>query len=464
MTASQRILIVDDDRTQAKTLARVLGLEGYKTHVAESGAEALREVEKGEVDLVLTDLKMPGMDGLELFQRIRADRPDLPVLIVTAHGTIETAIQAVRDGVADFIQKPVYAEELIHRFRQVFRERALRFENAELKKRLLHRDRGDAMLGTSPAMQLLREQIARVARTEATVLVLGESGAGKELVADAIHYASGRSEGPLVKLNCAAIPENLLEDELFGHERGAYTGADQQRKGRFELAHGGTLFLDEIGELPLALQVKLLRLLQERTFERLGGGVPIRADVRVVCATNQDLEARVRENRFREDLYYRINVVPIQVPPLRERADDVLVLARHFAREAGARNGRPIESVALRATDALRAHTWPGNVRELRNVIERGVIMGSGPTLEAEDLRIGAGVSSPRPEVNGEDQLVGRLMSSEIAFDEFEREVLVQALQRTRGNQSRAARLLGMTRRTLQYRIDKFKIDTRPMK
>ncbi|MHC4970889.1 MAG: sigma-54-dependent transcriptional regulator [Planctomycetota bacterium] len=464
MTANERILIVDDDRTQATTLARVLGLEGYQTLVAESGAEALREVDKGDVDLVLTDLKMPGMDGLELFRRIRREHPDLPVMIVTAHGTIETAIQSVRDGVADFIQKPVYAEELIHRFGKVFRERALRSENAELKKRLLHRDRGDAMLGTSPAMQLLREQISRVARTEATVLILGESGAGKELVADAIHYASGRSEGPLVKLNCAAIPENLLEDELFGHERGAYTGADQQRKGRFELAHGGTLFLDEIGELPLALQVKLLRLLQERTFERLGGGESIRSDVRVICATNQDLEARVRENRFREDLYYRINVVPMSVPPLRNRADDVLVLARHFAREAGARNGRPIESVGLRAADALRAHTWPGNVRELRNVIERGVIMGSGPSLEAEDLRIGTGVFSPRPESNGEGQLVDRLMSSEIAFDEFEREVLVQALERTHGNQSRAARLLGMTRRTLQYRIDKFKIDTRLMK
>jgi len=464
MSSNERILIVDDDRTQATTLARVLGLEGYHTCVAESGAEALREVDKGDVDLVLTDLKMPGMDGLELFQRIQGDRPELPVMIVTAHGTIETAIQSVRDGVADFIQKPVYAEELIHRFGKVFRERALRSENAELKKRLLHRDRGDAMLGASPAMQLLREQISRVARTEATVLILGESGVGKELVADAIHYASGRSEGPLVKLNCAAIPENLLEDELFGHERGAYTGADQQRKGRFELAHGGTLFLDEIGELPLSLQVKLLRLLQERTFERLGGGESIRADVRVICATNQDLEARVRENRFREDLYYRINVVPIQVPPLRDRADDALVLARHFAREAGARNGRPIESIGLRAADALRAHTWPGNVRELRNVIERAVIMGRGPTLEAEGLSIGTGVFAPRPESNGETQLVDRLMSSEIAFDEFEREVLVQALQRAHGNQSRAARLLGMTRRTLQYRIDKFKIDTRQMK
>ncbi|MHC4550816.1 MAG: sigma-54-dependent transcriptional regulator [Planctomycetota bacterium] len=466
-TSKETILIVDDDRTQADTLARVLKLEGYRTCVAESGQEALGAVAQGDVDLVLTDLKMPGMDGLDLFRRVQADRPDLPVMIVTAHGTIETAIEAVRNGVVDFVQKPVYAEEIIHRFEKVFRERALRSENAELKKRLLHRDRGDAMLGTSPPMQDLREQIARVARTEAAVLILGESGAGKELAADAIHYASERSQGPLVKLNCAAIPENLLEDELFGHERGAYTGADQRRTGRFEQAHGGTLFLDEIGELPLGLQVKLLRLLQEHTFERLGGSESIRADVRVICATNQDLEAGVREGRFREDLYYRINVVPLRLPPLRERGEDILVLARHFAREAGLRNARPIETISPMAAEALRQHTWPGNVRELRNVIERAVIMGRGATLEAADLTIGSAVvpgDRGGDDENGEGRLVERLMTSELAFEEFEREVLVRALRRTHGNQSRAARLLGMTRRTLQYRIDKFKIDTRTMK
>ncbi|MHC4669568.1 MAG: sigma-54-dependent transcriptional regulator [Planctomycetota bacterium] len=466
-TSKETILIVDDDRTQADTLARVLKLEGYRTCVAESGQEALGAVAQGDVDLVLTDLKMPGMDGLDLFRRVQADRPDRPVMIVTAHGTIETAIEAVRNGVVDFVQKPVYAEEIIHRFEKVFRERALRSENAELKKRLLHRDRGDAMLGTSPPMQDLREQIARVARTEAAVLILGESGAGKELAADAIHYASERSQGPLVKLNCAAIPENLLEDELFGHERGAYTGADQRRTGRFEQAHGGTLFLDEIGELPLGLQVKLLRLLQEHTFERLGGSESIRADVRVICATNQDLEAGVREGRFREDLYYRINVVPLRLPPLRERGEDILVLARHFAREAGLRNARPIETISPMAAEALRQHTWPGNVRELRNVIERAVIMGRGATLEAADLTIGSAVvpgDRGGDDENGEGRLVERLMTSELAFEEFEREVLVRALRRTHGNQSRAARLLGMTRRTLQYRIDKFKIDTRTMK
>jgi len=465
-TTKPRILIVDDDPSQAATLARVLELEGYRTSVAAGGAEALAAVGRGPVDLVLTDLKMPGMDGLELFRRLREERPGLPVLIVTAHGTIETAIAAVREGVVDFIQKPVYAEELLHRFEKVFRERALRDENAELKKRLLHRDRGDAMLGTSAAMQRLREQVARVARTEATVLVLGESGTGKELVADAIHYASPRAQGPLVKLNCAAIPETLLEDELFGHERGAFTGADQRRKGRFEQAHGGTLFLDEIGELPLALQVKLLRLLQEHTFARLGGTESIRSDVRVVCATNQDLEARVRDGTFREDLYYRINVVPLHVPPLRERGDDVLLLARHFAREAGERNGRPIESLARGAAATLRAHRWPGNVRELRNVLERAVIMGSGPVLEAAEMTLGAGGPAPArgPEEGGDGRLVERLMSSEIPFEEFERELLVRALRKTRGNQSRAARMLGMTRRTLQYRIDKFKIDTASMR
>ncbi|MEM8886266.1 MAG: sigma-54 dependent transcriptional regulator, partial [Planctomycetota bacterium] len=305
MEARERILIVDDDAAQGKTLARVLEMEGYRAQVVENGQDALQSIDRGPYDLVLSDLKMPGMDGLELHRAIQDRRPDLPVMIVTAHGTIENAIESVREGVVDFIQKPVYADELIHRFSKVFRERKLTEENEELKSRLVHRDRDDAMVGSSDAINGLREQIGRVAKSEATVLILGESGAGKELVADAIHFQSNRAGGPLVKLNCAAIPENLLEDELFGHEKGAFTGADDRRKGRFELAHGGTLFLDEIGELPLGLQTKLLRLLQERTFERLGGTESISADVRVLCATNQDLAARVADGSFREDLYYR---------------------------------------------------------------------------------------------------------------------------------------------------------------
>jgi DNA-binding NtrC family response regulator len=459
-----RLLIVDDDTAQAETLARVLELEGFQAAVAESAHEALERLEEDPYDLVLTDLKMPGMDGLELFRQIQKREVDVPVMIVTAHGTIETAIEATREGVADFIQKPVYAEELIHRFSRVFKECALRSENAELKRRLLHRDRGDAMIGTSAPMASLREQIARVGRTDATVLVLGESGTGKELVADAIHYASGRVSGPLVKLNCAAIPDALLEDELFGHERGAYTGADQRRSGRFEQAHGGTLFLDEIGEMPLGLQVKLLRLLQEHTFVRLGGTDSVEADVRVICATNQDLEAKVKDGSFREDLFYRINVVPLRVPALRDRGEDTVVLARHFARDAGDRNGRTIESIAKDAEEALRVHRWPGNVRELRNVIERAVIMGSGAVLKRDSLNLGPGYTATAPARNGESDLVERLMSSQISFEQFERELLVHALKRTRGNQSRAARMLGMTRRTLQYRIDKFDIDTAAMR
>jgi len=462
----ERILIVDDDPAQGQTLARVLELEGFKTAVAESGHRALAEIDQSSYDLMLTDLKMPGMDGMDLFRRVHDKKPDLPVMIVTAHGTIESAIDAVREGVVDFIQKPVYADELVHRFETLFRERHLREENAELKSQLLHRDRGDAMIGSSAAMDSLREQLARVARTEANVLILGESGTGKELAADAIHYGSSRAHGPLVKLNCAAIPETLLEDELFGHERGAYTGADQQRRGRFEEASGGTLFLDEIGEMPLALQVKLLRLLQEGTFQRLGGSEPIHADVRVVCATNRNLQERVAQGEFREDLYYRINVVPIEVPPIRERGDDVMVLAQHFAREAGSRNGRPIEAIAPSAADRLRGHAWRGNVRELRNVIERAVIMGNGSMLDASDLQLHAGGTTVATNgaAKSEDTLVRRLMNSEIAFEDFEKELLVNALERTRGNQTRAAHMLGMTRRTLQYRIDKFNIDCGPMR
>ena len=465
MNPKECVLVVDDDRVQAETLARVLKLEGYDARVAGSGAEALDRLAAGGVDLVLSDLKMPEMDGMELFRRAREVDPDLAFMIVSAHGTIESALDAVREGVVDFVQKPVFADELVHRFRRVFEERALRSENVALKQRLIHRERGDAMIGTSAPVERMREEIARVARTDATVLILGESGVGKELVADAIHYASSRDHGPLIKLNCAAIPETLLENELFGHERGAYTGANERRTGRFEQANGGTLFLDEIGEIPPALQVKLLRLLQERTFERLGGSEPIRADVRVVCATNQDLGARVREGRFREDLYYRINVVPILVPPLRDRADDIDLLARHFAREAGERNAREIRALSPEAVDLLRRHSWSGNVRELRNVIERAVIMGRGERLESGDLRLGPELVPPATASQAEGQtLLDQLMSSRITFEEFEREILVRALKRNRGNQSRTARTLGMTRRTLQYRIDKFDIDTAAMR
>jgi len=331
-----------------------------------------------------------------------------------------------------------------------------------LKTKLLHKSRGDAMLGAGPAVERLREQIARVARTGATALILGESGTEKELVADAVHYGSTRAEAPLVKVNCAAIPVTLLEAELFGHERGAYTGAHDRRKGRFELADGGTLFLDEIGEMPLPLQAKLLRILQKRTFERLGGSEAVRADVRLVCATNQDLERKVRDGRFREDLHYRIHVVPIVVPPLRGRPEDILLLAQHFANEAGARNGRPTRSIAPDAADELRAHPWPGNVRQLRNVIERAVILGNGPVLERRDLDLAPPPPFPASPVpgGGDGRLLDRLLHSELAFEEFEGELLVLALRRTHGNRSRAARLLGVTRRTLQYRIAKFRIDT----
>ena len=461
--SERRILIVDDDPSQAEALARILGLEGFGTQTVAGGREALEQLASSRVDLVLADLKMPGMDGIELFGRIRQNWPELPVIIVTAHGTIETAIQAVREGVSDYVQKPIHIEDLLLRFRRIFRENELRDENVTLKKRLLHRSGGDSMLGTSPAMDKLREQIRRVSRTEATVLVLGESGSGKELVADAIHFASARAEAPLIKVNCAAIPDTLLEDELFGHERGAYTGADSRRLGRFERAHGGTLFLDEIGDLPFGLQAKLLRVLQEQTFERLGGTEPIHADVRLVCATHQDLDELVRDGRFREDLYYRIHVVPLHVPPLRERSGDVPLLARHFARDAGQRNGRNIESLDREAEAQLVRHSWPGNVRELRNAIERAVVLGSGPSLTAEDLGLGQR-EAPGAGTSHQNGLVERLLESQITFSEFERELLTLALERTRGNQSRAARLLGMTRRTLQYRIDKFSIDTGAMK
>ncbi|MFQ5843474.1 MAG: sigma-54-dependent transcriptional regulator [Planctomycetota bacterium] len=462
--SEKRILIVDDDPSQAEALARILAMEGYATARATRGREALQVLGASEVHLVLADLKMPEMNGIELYRRIRDRTPNLPVVIVTAHGTIETAIEAVREGVSDYVQKPIHVEDLLLRFRRIFRESELRNENVALKQRLLHRGGGDSMLGGSPVMERLREQIRRVAPTEATVLVLGESGVGKELVADAIHYGSARAEGPQVKMNCAAVPDNLLEDELFGHERGAYTGAASRRAGRFERAHGGTLFLDEIGDLPLGLQAKLLRVLQEQTFERLGGSEPVRVDVRLLCATHQDLEALVGQGRFREDLYYRIHVVPLQVPPLRERREDIPLLASHFAREAGRRNGRVVEGLETETEALLASQEWPGNVRQLRNVIERAIVLGSGPRLRVQDLGLGSTNHRPESPGAGGEGLIERLLDSRITFSQFERELLTMALVSTHGNQSRAARMLGMTRRTLQYRIDKFSIDTAAMK
>lgn len=462
MANREKILIVDDDPAQGTTLARVLELEGYQTSVAEGGREALREIDETNFDLLLTDLKMPGMDGMELFREVQARRPDLPVIIVTAHGTIESAIGAVREGVVDFVQKPVFADELMHRFHSVFREKRLRDENAELKSALLHRDRGDAMLGTSEAMTTLREQISRVAKTDASVLVLGESGTGKELIADAIHYGSSRAHGPLVKLNCAAIPENLLEDELFGHERGAFTGADQRRIGRFEQADGGTLFLDEIGDMPLAAQAKVLRALETHEVMRVGDSKTIGVDIRVVAATNADLSTAVEEKTFRLDLFYRLNVVPLHVPALRDRREDLPQLAEHFLERLATRTGRRPRSLSSTALARLASFDFPGNVRQLKNLIEGADVFAEGPEIGLQEveqiLAGGPAIAVPASTGTGSAEDPFRAETFESFKDQSEALFFRRKLDENDGNVKRTAERLGMQRSHLYKKLDRYRL------
>jgi len=468
MTNRERILIVDDDRARAGTLARTLERAGHPTQTADHGRAALAALDREPCDLVLTDQKLPDLDGTEMVRQVRARRPDLPVMVLTAAGSFEGALAAVREGAVDFIQKPVFAEELLHRIDRVFRMRRTDTENAALKSRIAHHERGDAMVGTSPAMDRLRARIQVVAGADAPVLIRGEPGSGRKLVADAIHFASHRESRPLRRIHCGAYPEPLLQAELFGHERGAFPGADHARPGALERADGGTLLLEEPESLPPALQRALVSYLREGTIRRVGANDALRVDVRLIASTSDDLQRLAQSSVFDAELAEHLGAAVVDVPPLREREDDVILLARYFARDAGTRNNRPIEKISADAIDRLRKHNWPGNVAELQHAVERAVLMGGGPLLDGTQFRfrrkpgaIGGNGHGHGPE-NG--TLVARLLNSEIAFDDFEKEILVRALQRTRGNQTRAARLLGMTRRTLQYRIDKFDIDCEPMR
>ena len=449
-----RILIVDDDGEQARMLEGVLRAEGLAACVETSSPRALERLTEERFDCVLADLRMPDIDGVELFEQAR-DRVDgdLTYVIMTAYGSIETAVDAVRAGVFDFIQKPINVRELLavlHRARVM---RSLKRENVELRSQVAAKSLREEIIGKSNEMTRLLEQVEMAANSEATILLRGESGTGKELIANHIHYTSPRSEGPFVKVNCGAIPETLLEDELFGHDKGAFTGAYRRRAGRFERASGGTLFLDEISEMPPPLQVKLLRVLQEREVERLGGDEPIRVDVRILLATHRDLEALLAEGGFREDLYYRINVVSLTIPPLRDRRDDILLLAHHFLKRSAKKNHREPRGDTPEAERLLRDYSWPGNVRELENCIERAVVMSSGEQIGAEDLSF-----FRRADRGGavREEVLGRFLQDGLPLDELEREYIRLGLEEARGNQSRAAKLLGISRRTLQYRAEKY--------
>jgi DNA-binding NtrC family response regulator len=444
-----RILVVDDQPAQLELVGGFLAKRGFDVVPTADPRDALARFGREPFDLVLTDQKMAGLSGLDVVQAVRARNPETPVIVMTAYGTIETAVAAIKAGAADYLQKPLNLDELLHRVRQAQAYRRLRTENQELRLALRERHRLEGIIGESGPMQEVLSMVGRVAGSDATVLIRGESGTGKELIAKAIHYASPRAAGPLVRVNCAALPENLLESELFGHEKGAFTGAVAARTGRVELADGGSLFLDEIGDLPLHLQVKLLRVLQEREIERVGSSRPLAVDVRVLAATHRDLEALIRQGRFRDDLYYRINVVTISLPPLRERREDIPRLMEHFVERFAAKNGKAVRGVTRAARDALLRYDYPGNVRELENLIERAVVLTRDAAIGLDDLPL-ALHAPPEAEEPGEAR------SLTAAVEGLERRLIRDALARAEGVQTRAAELLGISERGLRYKLKKY--------
>jgi DNA-binding NtrC family response regulator len=445
-----RILVVDDEVRMAALIRRELEDHGHEVDTAGDGAVALERLAGGDFDLMLTDLRMPGLDGLELLRRVRTEAPGTEVVLMTAYASAQTAVQAMKAGAYDYLIKPFEMDELIIMVDRIAEQGRMRLENKQLQRQAAGGP--PAIVGTSEAIRRVMQLVDKVAGQEATVLLSGESGTGKELVARAIHERSPRRDGPMVTVNCAAIPETLLEAELFGHERGAFTGAESRRLGRFEMARRGTVLLDEVAELSLPAQVKLLRVLQERVVERLGGGTPIRVDVRMVAATNRELGPLIARGDFREDLYYRLNVFPIHLPPLRERREDIPLLAAHFL----ARSGRGNE-LTTGAREVLVGYAWPGNVRELENVIERAVILaGPGQPVEAEHLAMPSpGSRLPEHDTGGGPGPAAGVTIPDrgVDLEEMERRHILEALRKTEGNKTEAARLLHISRRRLYSRM-----------
>lgn len=446
------VLIIDDEPAHRLMVRVVLGDAGFKVLEADNGSTGLNILRTKPVDVVLLDMRMPGMSGLEVLQRLREGGTFPPVIMLTAFGNVGSAVEAMKTGAFDYLSKPADNDELLAVVQKAAEHASLRQENKELKKQI-GQMRETRIIGDSPAMRAVMELIEQVGPSEANVLILGESGTGKELVAQLLHEHSQRKNGPLVKVNCAALPENLLESELFGYVKGAFTGAAQDKPGRFQLAAGGTLFLDEIGELPLTLQAKILRALQERVVEPLGGISPVNVDVRFIAATNRQLPDMIEEGTFREDLYYRLNVLEICIPPLRERAEDIPLLVDYLLRKLGQKNSKPLRSVSREFLDALMRHEWRGNVRELENVLERSLILCRDDILDVRDLpdhlrtatRITPAVIAP----------------SESPLEAAERHTLEDTLRKYGGHRERTAQALGISRRTLQYRLKKYGLTTR---
>lgn len=446
------VLIVDDEKNIRAGLGKAIEMDGHNVLLAEDGRRALEIVESDEIDLIIADLKMPRISGEELLRRIVQEYPTLPVIILTGHGTIESAVQAMRDGAYDFLTKPVNLDRLSLLVKRALSTRELVLQHRALQEELDQRREFANIVGESGEMKRVFEVVGQVAPTRASVLVTGDSGVGKELIADALHNLSNRKQKPFIKVHCAALSESLLESELFGHERGSFTGAVGRKRGRFELAHTGTIFLDEIGEINPSVQIKILRVLQEKEFERVGGEETLEVDVRVISATNKDLKAEIENGTFREDLYYRLNVVNIHIPPLRDRKEDIPLLAAAFVKEFAQENEKQVEGIDPKARSLLYSYSWPGNVRELRNCLESAVVMSKGNVITSDDL-------PPSIITDSESNHVRIQLGA--TMEQAEKEIIRANLAAQNGNKSRTAEILGIGRKTLHRKIAEYQLEDR---
>lgn len=452
MTSLPRtIFVVDDDESQRTMLRAVLQAEGYIVEEAASGETAFQAIAERGYDLILLDLRLAEENGLEVLRTIKNQYPRLPILLITAYASIKTAVEAMKEGAYDYLTKPLDIEELLLTIDKALEHYTLQMENVQLRSQIDTQKLFPNLIATSTVMQPVLESVALVAPTEATVLISGESGTGKDMIARAIHQQSTRSTGPYIPVNCAALPESLLESDLFGHERGAFTGAVERHQGRFERADKGTLFLDEVTQLTPAMQAKLLRVLQDQTFERVGGTKPLRVDVRVIAATNADLPALIQQGEFREDLYFRLNVFPLHLPPLRERKEDIPLLAEHFLRQFQTKHQRSVKGLSPKALDCLIRYAWPGNVRELKNTIERALILARGEYITPSEL-------PPPLQLVTEEPLASSALRPGMSIREVERELICKTLQETGGNRTLAAELLGITRATLYNKLKEYRL------
>ncbi len=441
------ILIIDDEKNIREGLSAALELDGYSVRLASNGAEGLALIEKGDVDLVITDLRMPGISGEEVLAKVRGESPGIPVIVLTGHGSIDTAVDAMRNGAYDFLTKPLSLDRLSLIVKRALAGRELEIRHSSLQQELDAKTSFESIIGKSAEMQRIFQTVRKAADSKASVLITGESGTGKELIANALHNLSPRKDNPFIKVHCAALSETLLESELFGHEKGAFTGAAARKRGRFELANTGTIFLDEIGEINQNVQIKILRVLQDKRFERVGGEETLEVDVRVIAATNKNLTEEIAQNRFREDLFYRLNVVHIQVPPLRERKDDIPLMLNAFLDEFNRENNKSIAGFDARSRSALYKYDWPGNIRELRNCVESSVVMCSGNEITLEDLP---------PTVRGTAESNVIQVPMGITMAEAEKIIIQQNLASNQGNKTKTADILGIGRKTLHRKLEEY--------